>query len=252
MKFFNLNLYKGKCLPAVLAYIKKERFDIIHLQEVSGPGVSFNQWDCFAEIIRETALQGEILTSWTKKQDPAGYFSNATFYSSRVKLKEQINLSFAPFQEIEDPENLNAAVHPKNALFLRFGIGEKEFWTINTHMAWGPTPFDEPYKVDNARVLAAQLSLLEHPFILSGDFNVVTTTEVMRLVAAHGTNLTEQHGISNTLNARLHKAQHLFPPGLAVDFIIVHEKIKTDNFKVVQEEDLSDHLGLTVEFSILA
>lgn len=248
MKFLSLNLYKGKCLQEVLAFIKEEQFDLIHMQEVTGAPLSFPQVDCFEEIKDKTGLHGELIISWSQKGIPGAYFGNATFYKPSLILKERIDLRFKPFQELEDPENLPPALHPKNALFLRFQSNQKEFWSINTHMSWGPTPLDEPYKIANAETLSHRLRTLDQPFILSGDFNVTMNTEVIKMLEPYGRNLTREYGITNTLNADIHKAQHLFPPGLAVDYIFTHPAISINHFKVIEQRNLSDHMGLVVEF----
>jgi endonuclease/exonuclease/phosphatase family metal-dependent hydrolase len=138
----------------------------------------------------------------------------------------------------------------RNALCLEFEFGRKKLWSINTHMAWGPTPIDEPYKVKQALKLQEFVKRVNDPFVLSGDFNVTKDSEIVRSFAKLGVNHAVFAGLTNTLNPRLHRAPQLFPPGLAVDFIYTSFGLDAYDFELVDSPDLSDHYGLkiTIEF----
>lgn len=244
MKFLTLNLYKGKCLKKVLSFLQNEKFDLIHLQEVSGHSVSFDDIDCFTEIQKNSPLKGELFISWHRQNAPQSYFGNATFFHPSFKVQERRNIWLRPFREIEGSDK-DPSLHPRSALFLRLSDGTQAFWSINTHLAWGPTPQDAPYKIEQARILAREIEKLDAPFILSGDFNVVKDTEVVRLLESSGSNVTKD--VTNTLNPRLHRVKELFPPGLSVDFIITDPSIRAENLEVLEKLDLSDHLGIRGE-----
>ncbi|MBS3905156.1 MAG: hypothetical protein KGZ39_07510 [Simkania sp.] len=252
LRLFNLNIYRGKCIDEIISFINEQKFDIVHLQEVVGKSFSYPGVDCFAEIEKHTGLRGELFTMWHHKGHESGHCGNATFFKSSLKLKESLEYRTKPFLEMEDPDLYPTEDHPKGALFLRFETGGKEFWCINAYLAWGPTPFDEPYKVRDAELLAKQIVSLQHPFVLSGDFNVVPETKVVKLLEPYGRNLTCEYGFSNTLNPHMHKAKHLFPKGLAVDFVFVHPNIQVHEYKKLDAVELSDHIGLTLDFSILS
>ena len=220
------------------------------MQEVTGLHFSFLPVDCFEEIKQELNLKGELLFSWHLRGDPSTYCGNATFFKPSLVLKERVNHLFKPFQEIASREEIHPSVIPRNALFLCFEHEGKPFWSVNTHLAWGPTPLDEPYKVEQAKILSDHLTALKEPFILSGDFNVTPNTQVVKLINAFGHNLTAEHDVTNTLNPQLHKAKHLFPQGLAVDYIVTHPALQVKHFEVIENQNLSDHRGLVVEFLI--
>lgn len=242
MKLLSLNFFKGKCLDAVLDLLQNEHFDIIQLQEVSGDLISFGGIDCFATLQERLKIPGELLITWQRTGHPKAYFGNATFY--RLPLKNRFDFRTLPDKEIDES---CPSTHPRSALFLEFD----EFWAVNTHLSWGPTPLDEPYKVENAKKLVEQIKMLKKPFILSGDFNVTPDTEVIKLFEPYARNLTKEHGIANTLNAHIHRAKQLFPPGLPVDYIFTSPGIEVLHFDVLNRVNLSDHLGLTLEFNYL-
>lgn len=247
LKLLHLNIFCGRCIDKVISFINEMQFDIVHLQEVSRGSFSYTHADCFEEVKRRTGLNGEMVVNWIHKGKEGGQFGNATFFKKSLLLKEQIHLYFRPPIEI-DPENYPIYEHPKGALFLLLETKGKSFWCINTHLAWGPTPFDEPYKIEESQKLSQKIGTLKQPFILSGDFNVVPDTQVVKLLEAHGCNVTRKYGITNTLDSNLHKAKHLFPAGLAVDFVITHPTIEVIDLKKVDYTTLSDHIGLILHF----
>ncbi|MEI6532126.1 MAG: endonuclease/exonuclease/phosphatase family protein [Chlamydiota bacterium] len=251
MKFLTLNIYKGLCLEKVISFIEEGQFDVIHMQEVTGGAEGFTDIDCFTEIKKRTGMQGELAVSWNRAGDKSAYLGNATFFSPSIILEERVDLRFTPLEELEDSKKTAASRHPRNALFLRFKKDSDFFWSVNTHMAWGPTPFDEPYKIEAAKILARNMEQLKEPFLLAGDFNVVTDTEVIGLIEPLARNLIREKGVINTLNPRLHRVPELFPPGLAVDYIFIHPSISINNFKVLDQVDLSDHQGLMVDFQLM-
>lgn len=92
-------------------------------------------------------------------------------------------------------------------------------------------------------MLVEYMKNVPRPFILSGDFNLTSDSQTIQQLNNLATNLTLDNHVTNTLNAHTHKAKHLFPPGLAVDYIYTSKDVVVEKFAVV-EEDLSDHLGL--------
>ncbi|MDO8497978.1 MAG: hypothetical protein Q7S61_05555 [bacterium] len=249
IKLLNLNILKGEFLPQIIDFVKKEDFDILHFQEVAGGKVAKDGVDCFSVIQKETGMTGFMPKAWHIPDDSSSYFSNATFYKPQFDLQKKETIWLYDAQEIEypriPPENT-----PRNAVSLLLEIEGKKIYFINTHQAWGPTPVDNPLKLKQGNILYEYLKTLEHPFILSGDFNVSPTSQVIRQIDTLGINLTTQHHLTNTLNPRLHKAQVLFPKGLAVDFVFASRSLKVNNFKLIDNIDLSDHFGLSLEITI--
>ncbi len=248
MKILTLNLFRGKCLDAVCHFLNENEFDIVQMQEVSGGPLSFDGVDCFGEVMSRTGMMGDLLTSWKLRGEEKGYFANATFHHpERVRLQERFDLRLQPIEEYEALISASPTEHPRTALFLRFEQSGKSFWTINTHLAWGPTPYDAPYKLANTERLAAKLATLDRPFVLTGDFNVVQETQTIQVLEPHARNLTREYGLTNTLNPHLHRAKQLFPPGLAVDYIFVSPHVHVTHFRLLNNIDLSDHLGLVAD-----
>ncbi len=252
IKLLQLNIFKGIFLDEVIDFVRKEDFDILHFQEVSGGNVTLNNFeekDCFKKIKEKLSLQGELAIAWNLFGDKPSYFGNATFYKNFIKPKNKEIIWLNRFSEIAD-EDLDVEEHPRCALSLLTEINGKDIYFINTHLAWSPTSEDEMHKVEQARILLKYIHGLKQPFVLSGDFNTSLNTQVTTMFSELGRNLTQENKITNTLNPNVHRGKHLFPKGLVVDYIITHPSLEAGNFRLVDKPDLSDHLGLAVEIAV--
>ncbi len=179
------------------------------------------------------------------------YIGNATLYRPQWVYLDHHFMRFQPAEIISYPDTKDPSLHTRSAIFIKFKTPKEVFWSINTHLAWGPTPLDEPYKVKEATLLSEKIITLDAPFILSGDFNVTRETQTAHLLEQHGFSLTRQHQIPNTLNPTIHRSKHLFPKGLAVDYLIVHPSLHCGGFTCVTEPSLSDHFALRANFNDL-
>jgi endonuclease/exonuclease/phosphatase family metal-dependent hydrolase len=250
-RFLNLNIYKGKYLPKIIEFVKQERFDLVHFQEVSGGSISQDQaHDDFRTLSQELALQGKLASAMGIKGDSQAYFGNATFFNpTKFKLIKTQVLRLSPYQELENYETRRIEDDPRCALIMTFKTGAKQITTINTHLAWGPRPDDKPYKVKQACILLDFVKKLKSPFILSGDFNLAPDTQIVQSFDEIGRNLSLEQGLTNTLNPQIHRVKNLFPAGLLVDYVYVSQGVKIERFEV-KPIDLSDHYPSVAAFSL--
>lgn len=270
IKILQLNIFQGKFLDEVLKFVKQNDIDILHFQEVTGgqmsqggkyryPGGSdeFNKEanekhagvDCFEEIKDILKMNGVLVKTTCLEGDKNSYMGNATFYKSSIKLLDYRTIWMKEYFEINkdftDIPELSRA-----SLISRFEIFSKKFSTVNTHFAWGPNQYDEPYKIEQAKILYKELANISSTLIITGDFNVTPMTETASMFNDFGKNLIQENHVVNTLNPRTHPAKVLFPPGIAVDYVIVSENINVKSFEVVDKTDLSDHFGLLTSFEL--
>ncbi len=250
LKLLQLNCESGRFLDELTEYIKKNDFDIVNLQEVSSKTLNkyHTDLDLFKELKKRLGFKGE-LTKTISANDEDIYFGNATLFKPEFSLVDKNVVWLKPFAKYSELPKDHFEDLPRNALHLTLLNENKKFNIINTHLAWGITPLDEQYKVDQANILFNYLKTVSTPFILTGDFNVTPQTQVIRKFNSIARNLTVENKIKNTLNAQTHRVEELFPPGLAVDYVFVTRNLKINSFEVV-EEKLSDHLGLKVELEI--
>lgn len=229
----------------LIPYLQKEDFDILCFQEVSGGDLSFHKDNTFQRII-DLGYDGEICVNWRLKGNPHAFIGNATFFKPSFTLLEKKDIWLNDYKEIEDREKRDPRNDPRAPLSVILEKNGIKLHVVNAHLAWTPDAEDSEEKIRQGRMFYDYLETIRSPFIIAGDFNVEKHTEVVSMINKVGRNLTSENNIQNTLNPRLHKASHLFPPGLAVDYMYVSENIKVQSFEVL-DTNLSDHLGLYLE-----
>lgn len=248
-KFLQLNIEKGRFIDSVLGFIKEESFDIVSLQEVAGGSLDYNGIDCFNIVKKKLDLQGEFGIVYKDIHDTNSYCGNATFFNKSLHLIKSELIWQKEFKEI-DPKGFDFKNLSRSFLAVLLEVQGQKFWVVNAHLAWSPHSNDTDYKLAQAQKLFAYVKKLSPNFILSGDFNVSPASKIVSWFSTISKNLIVEQNIQNTLNPRTHVAKHLFPKGVAVDYIFPGNEIKVKKFNVIDQIDLSDHFGLSLEFEI--
>ncbi|HVZ12169.1 MAG TPA: endonuclease/exonuclease/phosphatase family protein [Patescibacteria group bacterium] len=270
VRFLHLNIFQGKYFTRIVKFIKENDIDLLHLQEVTGGklskggGFSYEHVPEANEMIIAQDTVGIDNLKRLKEEfpydfrfaktsgfvgDPTAYYGNGTFFRPEFKLLDEKIIVLHPENE-ETPEFNKWEESGRSALFLKFEIENKTFWSINTHLAWGNNPYDADYKTKQAQLIIDEIEKLKEPFILSGDFNMVAETQVVAMFEKYGTNWTKKEGITNTLNGHVHGIKKLFPPGLAVDYVFTSPEVNVKSYRLVDEIDLSDHYGMLLELEV--
>jgi endonuclease/exonuclease/phosphatase family metal-dependent hydrolase len=249
LKILQLNIEGGRKLDDVISYWKREQFDILQLQEVAGGSLSRAGIDTWEALQNELGYRGELVPYIRLRNTPQSYSGIATLFHPTFKVDEKNIFWLREFYELSSFDRTNVALIknlPRCVLALRFLFEQRPLWCINTHLAWGPTPVDEPYKIEQGQKLISFIKSLKEPFVLSGDFNVTSDSQIVAELEKLGVNHARNHGITNTLNPTLHRAQELFPEGLGVDFLFTSPNLQASGFSLINTPDLSDHYGLRI------
>lgn len=250
IKLFQLNIYKGKYFEVILDYLKKEKFDIVCLQEVTSGKFSFNNLDVFNKIKNSFGYEGVNTHDFELKNEPSSYFGNAIFYSSQFKkINEQV-LRLKPSLIVEDISEIIWPECSRDCLSITLSVNGKSFHVLTTHTPWTLKPIDNPEKIAFSQMIIDHIKTLSNPFILTGDFNMPNNTQVIKIINAVSRNLVLENNITNTLNPRTHRAAKEILNGLAVDYIFTSKDLQVDSFQLIDSPDLSDHYGLMVKYSI--
>lgn len=251
IKLLQININAGSYLSRIKEFITLNPFDIITLQELAGPNTHcaniHSSIDCFRELQKflQNTHQGELAIADRFTSDPlSSYLGNAIFYRNDFELiKKNIlwlyktNASFPSSATSFEKEG-------RNLLHISLGINNRKISILTTHLAWGKKPIEHPYqRVQNKKIFPYLQSLTE-PFVLTGDFNIMPNQPTILELEQKGRNLTKEFHIKNTLDSTLHYNKELFPPGIAVDYIFTDPSFKIDTFRVLEENHISDHLGL--------
>lgn len=266
LKILQLNVWHGAFIDEIASFVKENDIDILHFQEVTGGKLATGGKyhlaeakphntknigiDSFIEFKKRLSYEGELAVAWRLKNQPNSYFGVATLFKPNIEILEKKIIWQKPYKENDDYIKRDFAEDSKNSLALRMRSEDKIFWSINTHLAWGPDPKDEPYKLDQAKKLYDFVASLKELFILSGDFNLDPSSKVVDWFSKISRNLTIENGVLNTLNPRTHHVKRIFPLGITVDYIFVEPKIEVINFELIDKLDLSDHFGLLTEIEV--
>lgn len=268
LKLLQLNIFQGKYIDRIIEFVNQNDFDILNFQEISGGEFSkggvntYTDGNASRNINNETIgidvfeelennlpnYKGVSVITDNLVSDKKSYQGNATFYKN-LELLDQETVRLQPYLQYETTK-IDPATLPRAAIILTLKSGDQQFKVVNTHLAWGPNSKDEPYKLNQAKILFDKVKQIQEPFVLSGDFNLDPESQVVKWFGSIAKDLASEQKITNTLNPRIHAIEHLFPEGLAVDYIFVSEQIKVKKFRLIGEVDLSDHFGLLLEFEL--
>lgn len=250
LKLLQLNIERGRFLDRVISYIKLHDFDIVQLQEITNGTISYNKNNCFTDLTKALGYQAELALCFQKRDEYKTFVGIATYVKVNFPIIKRNSIYMKPFEEIPGTQKMLPQDVPRNALHLVVEVNGKTLNLLNTHLAWGPTPTDEPYKLDQAKIVYEYLKTVSSPWILSGDFNLTPASQVVKWFDTLGRNLVVENNIANTLNPHTHRVREIFPEGLAVDFIYTSRNITVKNFKLIDTPDLSDHYGLSIAIEI--
>jgi endonuclease/exonuclease/phosphatase family metal-dependent hydrolase len=250
IKLLHLNIEEGKRSEAIVDYVKAQDFDILQFQEVTGGEHNARGIENFPVLKDALGYHGIQAIYWRLKDDPETYMSNATFFRPSLQVVSSHTTFLKPYDDLTRQEMHDYPAHPTAALDVVFDLNDQHIHFINTHLVWGPTPEDKPYKLEQGKVLYDYVKSLKEPFVLSGDFNVTPDSQIVQWLNELGRNHVVENTITNTLNPNLHRVKHLFPLGLAVDFLYTEKSLTVTDFHLVDTPDLSDHYGLAITIEI--
>lgn len=242
-----LNIESGKYLDAVIAEIQRGEYDFVNLQEVSN-----RDRKCLAEL-GESLPDYEIreVTTYRYLKEPKRDAINATLIkkSPGVRILDMTVIWMNPYRDLVEGELETYADKPYSAYGLKLEIEGHMFELLNGHFTWGPRPYDTDDTIARAKLVADYIAELDRSFVLTGDFNVRPDTVTASQFEKYSRNLVRELGIANTLNPRLHRVKKLFPEGIPVDLVFTSPDLRVMGLRVLPD-DLSDHLGVVLEFEL--
>lgn len=249
ISLLQLNINADNYWDMLISFINSHDFDVLHLQEVAGKDTIIGNIhatrDIFDDLQKALAekYKGELAIEQRFTSGPDSYTANATFYKKSFSLIEKKEVTLSAFDTFFPAESKAFERVGRVLLHLIFEVEGKQISFINTHLAWGRDNIEKPFQTQQGEILVDYLQTVKPPFILSGDFNVTPDQPLVKKIDALARNLISENKITNTLNPQNHRAKHLFPKGLAVDYIFASDELTITNFSVI-DEGLSDHFGL--------
>ncbi|MCL2037663.1 endonuclease/exonuclease/phosphatase family protein [Candidatus Saccharibacteria bacterium] len=253
MKLIQINTWQGRIAPKLLQFIEHEKPDLICTQEIfdsehdtPAPDGQFNLGKEIRKVsgLEHTWFSPRLSVDIAGEEIPQG---NMIF--SRWPLLDQrtILIRGKPIWHAtrKDPDR-NVSV---NLQIVKLKINDQEMILANHHGYVARNTgerFGDKVSLRSMSKVAKELrKFADYPLILSGDMNVISKTSTMRVFRNFLRDLTAENHIENTLSPI-----HRFNKPVACDHILVNDKILVKNFAVRDQELVSDHLPLVLDFEI--
>jgi len=250
IKYITLNVWNGgRLMDEIIAFLQKEKPDIIALQEVYNSHNSAAQ-----ERLRTVDVLQDALDFGYTSFSPA-FFDNLpdamtdqgnAVLSHFPILATQTTLYDIPYKNTLSSHISNASDLPRILQHVVIEANETEINVYNTHGIWGEDGEDNPRRLHMADVITSQIKDKEK-VILSGDFNVNHYTKSIHTIEQQVTNVFKDE-LTSTFNLSIKDPDSGFSNAV-VDNIFVSSDIKIDNHYMPRDR-VSDHRPLVAIFEI--
>ncbi|MBI5044978.1 MAG: endonuclease/exonuclease/phosphatase family protein [Candidatus Levybacteria bacterium] len=242
MKLLSLNIWGGKVYPELAKLIKKHKsIDIFCLQEVYHNGIVLRphtkdmRMDIFNDIQR-------IL------KNHQGFFSPTEDREEGLAIFIKKNILIAKLEEHfvyrwkNSVENFDASTRGRLIQVVQFVFDNNNYSVVNFHGLWnGLGKVDSPERIKQSKMIRNHIEKYMGKVILCGDFNLLPSTQSIKILQENMINLIEEFNVTSTRSG-LYKKPERF-----ADYILVSKDIKIKTFRVFSDE-VSDHLPLYLEF----
>jgi endonuclease/exonuclease/phosphatase family metal-dependent hydrolase len=246
LKIVQLNIWQGRLLNQIIAFLEHEKPDIICLQEVYSSGLETPLLPFFSglEHIQRTFPEYHTFFSPISSMDVLGLkvsYGNAIL--SRFPLEDtetfEINGSY---QFVHTPDEMDS--NTRNLQRVSVVAPESSFTLLNHHGYWEPSAVGSDITAAKMQLVADIVSKSHQPLVLVGDLNIAPHSPAMAPIQAQLRDLTQEYKLSSTLS-KLSRIQDV-----PCDHICVSKDILVDELRSDSSELLSDHLPLILEFRV--
>ena len=124
-------------------------------------------------------------------------------------------------------------------------INGKNIQVINVHALWNKDKIGDDRTIMQSDFILSKIRK-DIPCIVVGDFNLLPNTKSIEMIDEKMINLIKEYNIKST---RPTFDDNLDKGDLVCDYIFVNDKIKVNDFKVI-DTNISDHMPLILDFDI--
>ena len=124
-------------------------------------------------------------------------------------------------------------------------IDGKQLQIINVHGIWTIDKLDDERTLEQLKIILSSIRE-DIPSIVVGDFNLLPNSDSITTISKKMINLILKYNVKTT---RPTFDDGLDKGDLVCDYIFVNDKVKVNNFKVLNSK-ASDHLPLILDFEI--
>ncbi len=245
MKLIQLNIWQGILMYQAMQFLRKERPDILNLQEVTtGAGARSPYFSVIENINKNLP---ELRHAHFQHTLSSRYFNSEIYFGQMILSKYRMGKMGGFFTNGKPIENVLMTDDTVNTCFLQHTRIETPRGVVNDlnyHGYWIPTgKTGDATTLRHCRMIADYIESIDkdEKIILTGDFNLSPHSRSMEILNKRLTNLIIKHGIKTTR-----------PPirdtRTPVDFILVNGKVRVRSFRVPMNAIASDHLPLILNF----
>ena len=253
IKFIQINIFKGKYLDSLVAFLAREDPDFIAMQEVTTRGFNLmgdKDANLFEELSKRLGMDGVYHGDLKLRDDPLATFGNAVFSKHKILSKNVVVLKTFEPVTLEELDGESASeIRPlisRHLLAAQVNLFGKEIEILSWHGAWTAPPVDTAETLRQSRLVANYLSSLKTHFILGGDLNNTPDSKTVGLVSKVANNLMFGSSVVQTTHPKIHK---IAPRGFLIDYVFVSPHFRLVSIKVPQVL-ISDHLPVVAVLEI--
>ncbi|MFO0702803.1 MAG: endonuclease/exonuclease/phosphatase family protein [Candidatus Andersenbacteria bacterium] len=255
MQLISLNIWGGKVFEPLMRFVAAQAAstDVFCLQEVTHTTSEKTAHDghrmnMFAELQRVLPQHVGFHAPMQAGQSMEGAVDFhlevglATFVRRNIEVTEHGDEFVYLYR--------NAMQHDfttigRNVEFTSFSQSGNDYTICNFHGLWnGGEKTDAPERIEQSRKLLQILDRFRgRKLVLCGDFNLLPTTESLRMLERGMRNLIKESGVTSTRSSYY---KHPEWPRFAV-YALVSPEVTVQHFAVLKDE-VSDHLPLLLDF----
>lgn len=259
MKLLNLNLcIKLDNTDKVIKLINKENADICTFQEVMN-GIEESCFDMYKSKHKLVEIKNYKYSKFAPLFIAKGVSKNGKITRDFGGDAEQGALILSKYNIIKHYNQFyyNEYKYEYDATEFRekdwcrsiqnsiLDINGKRLQIINVHGIWNKDKIGDERTIKQSEFILSKI-IDNIPCIVLGDFNLLPEAESIKLINNKMINLIDKYNIKTT---RPNFDDGLDKGDLVCDYIFVNDKIRVNDFKVL-ESDASDHLPLLLDFEI--
>lgn len=237
IKLISLNIEGDRHLPEVMEFLKREKADVICLQEVLKDNIT--------DLVAQTGYKVNFVPM-TKVEEPTIWAQNVkgevgiAILTKMKTIKNGFKYYFGgdgevPIFEIDDFSNVWRVL-----LWVEVEKESKKYVIVNTHFTWTPKGQSDDKQRRDIKNLFKILDQVKE-FVICGDFNAPRGGKIWgELAKKYKDNIPAN--VKSTLDLEYHRVPGL---NLVVDGLFSTLEYKVGDVKVIS--GVSDHMAVAAE-----
>jgi endonuclease/exonuclease/phosphatase family metal-dependent hydrolase len=248
MRLLQLNLWEGRLIRQIPAFVKRLNPDIICMQEVfSSESKLGTPTDMFSSL-QKIRTAGDYPYSFFSPLLSSVYAGENVDYGNAILSKFPLSNEETLFTEGSYNRreiSMNVTPGSNNLQVAEVSSPQSSFYLANHQGYWEINRLGDEVSVQKMTLVSDRLRKCPTPLILAGDLNVTAESPAMRVFDGFLEDLTATHGITTTLSD-LGKVNDA-----ACDHILISPGIRVQNYYVA-DDLISDHKAVVLDFELIS